>query len=654
LRRFWPFLRARIDRPSSPSVNLDSFGGGFEPSEAFWPSAEDRNVLWPVTLWDHEGRTSSVTVPLAFVYESVAHDTARANALMLAYAAESNSAKRSVPFAGQSVALAPSARPGDTSQQVVTMRVMALPQGGNTAQLRSADEPSWFPVMAECDVDLTAVAALQGSSSPVTLGWADAYITHGFATAGQNRGEAYARTIPAPTGPPAPNIPPNRSGGLVAPNFPISGLSRALGPVGGELADLVGKSVSFDPAKIFKDLGLKLLGEIDLLDLLPKVELPDLKPESTTKFPKITTELVYPNKPGTNLPDKTKPPEGARTKLEWRPEIQDVKFTPPPGAIDDEAGTLLKINGVKDKSFDLLADFSTPLAKADFPNTYDIKGELRQFTLKLLPGFPCIALTFSRVKFQARSGAKPELDVTIDKVEFIGPLTFVNTLKDYLKTAGKGPAIDVQPKAITVNYTVQLPTIAVGVFSLQNVALAAGLTLPLDGKPAHVDFAVSTRERPFLLTMGLFGGGGFFALSLSMTGLRQIEASIEFGASVQLDLGVASGGAFIMAGIYFRLTTDPNDPSKDQVALTGYLRAGGSLEFLGIVSISVEFYLGFTYRHPGKAYGRATLKVQVDVGFFSTEVSASVEKTIGGGADPTFKDNIPTQAIWDTYCNAFA
>jgi hypothetical protein len=671
LRRVWPFVRARIDRPVSPSVNRDSFGSGLTDDEAFWPSADDRDVQWPVTLWDHEGRSSSVTMPLAFVYENVAHDPGREWALVFAYADASKAAKRSVYFAGQSVALAPSTptRPGDTSQQVMTMRLAVLPQGGTLAQLTAAGEPSWFPAMAQCEVDLTAVAALQGSSAPIWLAWADAYITNGL-TSPNNRGEAYAKTTPPPDGVPVPEdpkIPLNRSGGLVAPNFPISGLSRALGPVGGDLGSLA-NLVEFDPTKVFANLGLKLLGEIDLLSLLPKVTLLDLTPESTAKFPKITTELVYPNG-ADGKPDKKRPPDGARTKLEWRPAVQDVN-------------TLLKFNGDKTKSFDLLADFSTPLAKASFPNTYDIRGELRTFTLTLLPGKECIALTFSRVKFQARSGKKPDLDISIDKVAFFGPLQFVNTLKDYLKTAGKGPSIDVQPNAITVEYSVQLPTIAVGVFSLQNVALAAGLALPLDGAPASVDFAVSTRERPFLLTMGLFGGGGFFAFSMSMAGLRQIEASIEFGASVQLNLGVASGSASIMAGIYFKLTRDPSDKNKDQVELTGYLRAGGCLEFLGLVSISVEFYLGFTYLESiRKAYGSARVTVKIDIGFFSKSLSFSVERQIGGGAgtseafaaaaavsgtsealatasavsgSPTFKDNIPTQAIWDTYCDAFA
>jgi hypothetical protein len=260
----------------------------------------------------------------------------------------------------------------------------------------------------------------------------------------------------------------------------------------------------------------------------------------------------------------------------------------------------------------------------------------------------------SKARFESKTGAKPAVDVSIDKVEFLGPLTFVNDLKDFFQSAGKGPAIDVSPAEVHISYTIGLPTIAVGAFSLQNVALSAGLGLPLDGSVAYVEFAVCSRERPFLLTIGLFGGGGFFGLSLAMNGLRQIEASIEFGANVQFDIGIASGGVYIMAGIYFRLTFKDDPTPHEEVELTGYLRMGGSLEVLGVVTISIELYLAFGYLSPGKAYGKARLTVEVEILFFSVEVEVEIEKKIGGGGDPTFADNVPTQAIWDKYCDAFA
>ena len=70
----------------------------------------------------------------------------------------------------------------------------------------------------------------------------------------------------------------------------------------------------------------------------------------------------------------------------------------------------------------------------------------------------------------------------------------------------------------------------------------------------------------------------------------------------------------------------------------GYLRCGGSLSVLGIVRVSVEFYLCFTYFfEPKKAKGRATLTVEVAIACFSKSVELTVEKSFGGeGADPSF------------------
>ena len=89
--------------------------------------------------------------------------------------------------------------------------------------------------------------------------------------------------------------------------------------------------------------------------------------------------------------------------------------------------------------------------------------------------------------------------------------------------------------------------------ALLRVKLGAALTLPfLDGKPVF-DFNISERPHPFLLVVGIFGGGGFFHLQLDTAGMKALEVSLEFGAAAALDIGVASGEVHIMAGIYFSL-----------------------------------------------------------------------------------------------------
>jgi hypothetical protein len=82
---------------------------------------------------------------------------------------------------------------------------------------------------------------------------------------------------------------------------------------------------------------------------------------------------------------------------------------------------------------------------------------------------------------------------------------------------------------------------------------------------------------------------------------------------------------------------------------------GGSLSVLGLITVSVEFNLTFTYDSgKDKAYGRATLTVEVEVAFFSKSVELTVERGFGGSGDPKFADLFNTPATWSEYALAFA
>jgi hypothetical protein len=233
-------------------------------------------------------------------------------------------------------------------------------------------------------------------------------------------------------------------------------------------------------------------------------------------------------------------------------------------------------------------------------------------------------------------------------VEFQGALSFVQTVRDILPSNGftDPPFLTLLPTGIAAGYTLAVPTLGVGVVSIEGIALSAGVSLPFTGDPAGVRFAISSREHPFLVTVALFGGGGFFAFAVTTSGPPQVEAAIEFGGNFSLDIGVASGNVHVMAGIYFAML-------GSAVKLAGYLRLGGSVEVLGVITVSVEFYLALNY-DDGKAYGEATLSVSVEIFGLSKSVSLHVEKKFAGAAgDPTFADLVDLPA-WQEYTAAFA
>ena len=143
-------------------------------------------------------------------------------------------------------------------------------------------------------------------------------------------------------------------------------------------------------------------------------------------------------------------------------------------------------------------------------------------------------------------------------------------------------------------------------------------------------------------------------MEVDTTGPRRIEGAIEFGGAAALDIGVASGGVSIMAGIRFTLekgrAKEGDEPATpDDVSLTGYLRCSGFLCVLGIVTVSVEFSLELRYEkhgHQSVVRGRGTLTVSVRIAFFSKSVTLELERSFSGApGDPVLRRLRPAGTV---------
>jgi hypothetical protein len=111
--------------------------------------------------------------------------------------------------------------------------------------------------------------------------------------------------------------------------------------------------------------------------------------------------------------------------------------------------------------------------------------------------------------------------------------------------------------------------------------------------------------------VSLLGGGGFFAICVGTEGVREIEAALEFGAALSINLGVASGSVEIKAGIYFHWKTK-------SVELAGYVRLHGELSVLGLISASLTFNLQIAYlRTAGRSFGARRRSKSRLTSFFS-------------------------------------
>ena len=341
-------------------------------------------------------------------------------------------------------------------------------------------------------------------------------------------------------------------------------------------------------------------------------------------------------------------PEGlsVRASYQWRPVL---RFFPASAGTDKDKALFY----VVPDGFLLSVEAR---ASASDGAGVDVLAELREFGLNLFPDEPLLRLDFDRLAFRAASGRKPEVDVVFRGIEFVGVLSFIETLKDLIPFDGFAdpPYLDVSADGVVAGFDIALPNVAVGVFSLENISLGADARVPFLGEAVTVGFYFCTREKPFRLTVMCIGGGGFVGIRLSPKGLVLLEMALEAGASLSVNLGVASGSVSVMIGVYLRLEAEAG-------SLTGYFRIRGEVDVLGLISASITLELSLTYEFAtGKMVGRASITIEVEVFLLSFSVEVSCERRLAGSnGDPTFAEILGVQpdgtsAAWTSYCAAFA
>jgi hypothetical protein len=571
---------------------------------AFFPTNGANSFLFHIIGTDWEGNTSEFTAPLYFVE--------RGGDFTKAVAAYNSSGTALRPLAGQKIAFAQPNKPGDTSLQTSSLTFSAQP----AAPSPTAVAP-FFPSMDAAQVVVPAIQQLSGGSGEMPIKFFADYLNTGMGL-----GEVFAQNTDAPL---PVGFNGKQSGGVATPSLTVSGLSRKFGTVSGSDPTKISQG-QFDPSDIFQDLdNAKLFGYISLADLLKAVD--DLDPSLA---PILTTQRL---------------PNQITTTLSFKPKVPKT-FSALGGFIS------LTFNGDQTQALVLNATIVMPLTGGDPQVT--IHGELNSFTLSLAQ---VVGITINQIAFDAPAGQKLSVSASMPSggdgpIQFEGDLRFLNELRKFIPSDGfeDPPSLDVSPDGITAGFSLPIPSIGVGVFSMENISLNAALTLPFfTPNPIRFRFAFCEREHPFNITVSMLGGGGFFGITVGPDGVEILEAAIEVGANVSINVVVASGNVHIMAGVYLKY-----DMVSTSSQLTGYLRAGGSLDVLGLISASVEFYLGFTYffGQPCSIAGEATITIEVHVLFFSASVSATLRREF---ADPTVSfAQLIGNTDWDDYCDAFA
>lgn len=601
------YQRVRVNVHVTPEIDPPGYFG----DSSFRVDVGQSPYLFPMSGTDLAGARIDFQAPLIFVSESESQLTTVRDT----YAGD-NDLRRCV-VRGSDIAYAAPAD-GDT-----VLKTSAL---YFTAELAGTPPPytaaPFLPVLDCAGVTVPSLTALTGQNQTVLIALYPPYLAGGI---DPNAG-VFAQVVSAPA---AVGFSADKSGGFARPNISLTALSARKGLVSGKPDDAANGVI--DPAAYFGDIDAKLFGTIDLGQLIPLDAITG-KADANRNAPEIRTHAI-PNR---------RHPTQINTVIRWSPDLTDYNKDPVSIVFDQlNQSSALTLHVQIEQHLDGTAPASAA------------HGKLTNFQVTLLE---VVALNIANIQFDSVNGAKSTVTLALapqGAITFEGPLGFIQQLAQILPPGlfgGSGPQISFTPTALRVAYTIGLPPITCGVFSLQHIAIMAALDLPyLDGKPA-IEFGFASRGRPFLVTVEIFGGGGFVHVVLDTDGVRMVEGAIEFGANFSLDLGVASGAVSAMAGIYFQLKGSSSD-------LTGFIDICGEVSVLGIISISMDLNLSLSWQHSPSGNiieGRATLTVSVHVLFFSASVQLSVERSFSAGSgDPSF-GQVMSGADWREYAGAFA
>lgn len=586
---------------------------------AFWPRVGNHDLFFNLSATDKAGNQVEFSAPLVFVRSDVAQKASDVALVIASQGNPSQPGRHCYNLGGQKIVFTDPQGGADEALEAASITFSGFFRKKNSSENWARP---FYPVMTCADVVVPAMRQFANVATVNTISFFDSYLDNGF-SGPNSQGQLFARFKDGVQISYGGGNNTDKVGGMISPGMLAGGLSRAHGIVGtsavsavsieNQLANFAGGS--FNPADFFGGASAKILGGIDLFSILK--DITGFAGGGDLQIPRWVNEVVdgkltraFTWKTDKLQPDAKPFVSGASRELEISCQVQ-VGASPS----DTKAITTAR-----------LADFTIVLASV-------------------------IEILFKEFSMTMEAGRKPEVNVDMGSVKFCGALGFVSAIEEYLglERFVDPPSIDVTAEGLSIGYGVQVPSIQVGAFSLQNLALNASATLPFTGDPFRARFALSERQNPFLISVSLFTGGGFFAVGVGLDGVESLEVSLEFGGSFSLDIGVASGGVYVMAGIYIKISDSASE-------MTGYVRAGGSLCVLGLITVSVEFYLGITYDVTNnKAWGEASMTVEIEILFFSADVTLTVRREFAGdNSDPTLEDTM-TQLEWDDdYTAAFA
>ncbi|MDN3220037.1 hypothetical protein [Pseudomonas nunensis] len=375
-----------------------------------------------------------------------------------------------------------------------------------------------------------------------------------------------------------------------------------------------GERAATPPTWTMRTVGIEWLA--DVLDGRESISIPNL-----------IGSLMEEAKP--SFPGEQPLSLGVEATLQWSNDVfkdvtvGPVRFTPIDGEtrIDINASVRIDLGEVTIPSDGSGFQFSAGKSKVS------AKAAITDFTVIV---FDALQINFSNVVFEIFEDGHKDFSVQIKSVDLLPPLDFISQLAKIFEGLGDNSVhIVPTPQQIRIWQTLQFPAngsapLFMGPAQISNLSLGWSITIPLLGRDVlSVGFSVSTREKPLTIYVPpWYGGKAYVLIEATTRGCRLVEVSMEFGALIPIEWGIATGQASLTAGIFYMLQR--NDPKNSAtVILRAFVKAAANLSVAGIIDFSGLIYIAMERIAAQQKILRGTAEVSVSIKIGFVRVSYS-------------------------------
>jgi hypothetical protein len=287
---------------------------------------------------------------------------------------------------------------------------------------------------------------------------------------------------------------------------------------------------------------------------------------------------------------------------------------------DDKIKPLVTFEG--DHRFILTATGEVDLTGKNRP-TFDAKGSLPPFSIKLLPNFHAVTMHFIRSEFTGGTGKAFSLSLKVAQVELGEQVQFLQKLQNYLGAPKDGSGFfltfltDRGRAGIAAGYRLALSPISIGNMYISNISLNVAAELPFDNGDARFLVSCGRPEAPLIISAFPYAGAGYFGLIANPKGIVGFEASFEFGGGGGFSFGPLTGEGRITVGIFIRQISGYTE-------LYGIFFAGGSAR-IACFSISASLLVRLS-QQGGDLSGTAIFTFSFSIGITDFTFHVTVQK----------------------------